>query len=91
MADENNQAQQQQFQLKIDPAQEQGIYSNAVSVHVNPNEVIIDFAYLLPNQNPTTLKLVSRINMPHHIAESFMNVFSNAMLDMRNRQKEQKK
>ena len=82
--------QKQQIQVKIEPAMEQGIFANAVSVHVNQNEVVIDFGYILPNSNPTTIKVVNRVNLTHNTAESFMRVISNAMLDWRNRQKEQK-
>lgn len=86
MADENK----QQIQVKMDPAQEQGIFANAVSVHVNQNEVILDFGYILPNSNPMSIKVVSRVNLTHNTAESFMKVLSNAVLDWRNRQKEKK-
>lgn len=79
--------QQPQVQVKVDPALEQGVYSNAVSVHVNQNEVILDFGYILPNSKPMTIKVVNRVNLSHQTAESFMNVLSNAMLDWRNRQK----
>ena len=89
MAD--NQQQQQQIQVKLDPAMEQGTFSNAVSVHVNQTEVIIDFGYILPNNTPMVIKVVSRVNLSHQTAESFMKVLSNAMLDWRNRQKEAKK
>lgn len=73
--------------LKIDGTMEQGVFSNAISLHVNNNEVIIDFGYMLPNQNPVTIKLVSRINLTHQSAESLMKVLSNAMLDWRNKEK----
>lgn len=79
--------QQPQVQVKLDPAQEQGVYANAVSVHVNQNEVILDFGYIMPNVKPMTIKVVNRVNITHQTAESFMNVLSNAMLDWRNRQK----
>ncbi len=79
--------QQPQVQVKVDPSLEQGVYSNAVSVHVNQNEVILDFGYILPNSKPMTIKVVNRVNLSHQTAESFMNVLSNAMLDWRNRQK----
>lgn len=88
MPDKNPPQQQQSVNLKVDPAQEQGAYSNAISIHVNNNEVILDLGYILPNQNPVTIKLVSRVNMTHQTAESLMNVLSNAMLDWRNNQKE---
>jgi hypothetical protein len=73
--------------LKIDPNMEQGTFANAISIHVNNNEVIIDFGYMLPNQTPVTIKLVNRVNLTHQTAESLMNVLSNAMLDWRNKQK----
>ncbi len=82
---------QNNIQVKMDTALEQGVFSNAVSVHVTGNEVIIDFGFILPNSKPMTVKVTSRINMTHQTAESFMNVFSNAMLDWRNRQKETNK
>jgi hypothetical protein len=37
------------------------------------------------------IKVVSRMNLTHQTAESFMNVLSNAMLDWRNRQKSENK
>jgi hypothetical protein len=86
MADEKK-----QIQVKMEPAQEQGIFANAVSVHVNQNEVILDFGYILPNSTPMTIKVVSRLNLTHQTAESFMKVLSNAVLDWRNRQKNEKK
>ncbi|HLG26060.1 MAG TPA: DUF3467 domain-containing protein [Candidatus Gracilibacteria bacterium] len=91
MADsQQNSQQNQNIQVKIEPATENGIFSNAVSVHVNQNEVVVDFGYILPNMKPTTIKVVSRVNMTHQTAESFMKVISNAMLDWRNRQKQSK-
>lgn len=88
MADE--QSKQPNIQVKLDQSVEAGLYSNAVSVHVNQNEVILDFGYIIPNVKPTTIKVVGRVNVTHNTAESFMKVLSNAMLDWRNRQKEQK-
>lgn len=87
MAEENK----QQIQVKMDPATESGIFANAVSVHVNQNEVVVDFGYILPNSKPMTIKVVNRVNLTHQTAESFMKVLSNAMLDWRNRQKDSKK
>jgi hypothetical protein len=86
MADEKK-----EIQVKLEPGMEQGIFSNAVSVHVNQNEVVIDFGYILPNAKPMTIKVVSRVNLTHQTAESFMKVLSNAVLDWRNRQKDGKK
>lgn len=83
-----NQDNKNSIQVKVEPAEEQGTYSNAVSVHVNKNEVILDFGYILPNMKPTTIKLVDRINLSHATAESFLKVLSNALLDWRNKQKE---
>ena len=85
------QDQQPQIKVKVEAAQEQGVYANAVSVHVNQNEVILDFGYIMPNENPMTIKVASRVNITHQTAESFMQVLSNAILDWRNRQKNTEK
>ncbi len=82
-----NEEKQPNVNLKIDPQLEQGTFANAISIHVNNNEVILDCGYLLPNQSPVTIKLVARVNLTHQTAESLMNVLSNAMLDWRNKQK----
>lgn len=87
MAEEAN----SKVQVRVSEDKEGGVYTNAISVHVNPNEVTIDLGYVLPNSNPTTIKVMERVNMSHKTAESFMNVLSNAMLDWRNRSKEQDK
>lgn len=83
-------APQQSVQLKVTEEQQAGVYANAVSVNLNQNEVIIDFGYIVPNMKPTTIKVVSRINMTHRTAESFLKVLQNAVLDWRNKQKEGK-
>lgn len=77
----------QQLQIQIDKEMQEGRYSNAVSVNVNSNEVVLDMGYILPNVKPTTIKVVSRINMNHRTAESFMKILQDAMLDWRNKQK----
>jgi len=79
--------EQPKVNLKIDPTMEQGTYSNAISIHIDHNQVILDFGYMLPNQEQVTIKLVDRINLTHQTAESLMNVLSNAMLDWRNKNK----
>jgi hypothetical protein len=83
--------QQQRIQIKFDSAQETGVYSNAVSVHLKKNEMVLDFGYIIPNVNPTTIKIVSRINITHDTAESFLKILSNAILDWKNKQKENNK
>lgn len=80
-------SEQNKISLKIDGAVEQGIFTNAISIHVNNNEVILDLGYMLPNMPEPTIKLVNRVNMTHRTAESLMNVLSNAMLDWRNKNK----
>ncbi len=66
---------------------EAGVYANAVSVHFNNNECVLDMAYTIPNSKDPSLKVVSRINMTHRTAESFLKVLSNALLDWKNKQK----
>lgn len=95
MADENKadpQAQKaQNIKIKIPEEIESGVYANAVSVHFNSNECIIDMAYRLTNTPEKVIKIVSRINMSHKTAESFLQVMSNALLDWKNRQKDNEK
>lgn len=86
----SQQDNQNQVQVKLSEEMEGGSYVNAVSVHVNQNEVVLDLGYVLPNVNPTTIKVMQRVNMSHKTAESFMNVLSNAMLDWRNKTAEKK-
>lgn len=83
MKEENN----QKFHVKIPEELENGVYANAVSVHINNNECVIDLAYSLPNNSESLIKVVSRINMSHKTAESFLNVLSNAVLDWKNKNK----
>ena len=78
------------IQIQIPNDRQAGVYSNAVSVNVNPNEVVLDMGYIVPNVKPTTIKVVSRVNMNHRTAESFMKVLQDAMLDWRNKQKDKK-
>lgn len=84
------QGQQPSVQLKVPEDMQQGTYANAVSVNLNQNEVIIDFGYIMPNVKPTSIKVVSRVNMTHKTAESFLKVLQNAVLDWRNKQNEGK-
>lgn len=73
MAEENT------LQLKVDPSAEHGVYANAISVHVNPAELVVDFGYVLPGSTPKTVKVVSRVNLSKETAESFMGVLSQAL------------
>jgi hypothetical protein len=67
------------IQVKIDAANEQGNYTNAVSVHTSPTELAVDFGYLLPASNPTTIKVVSRVTMTHSTAESLVKVLTESL------------
>ena len=81
--------EKKKVQVKIDQSQEAGVYSNAVSVHVNKNEMVLDFGYIVPNVKPTTIKVASRVNLSHQTAESFLKILSNAVLDLKNKKSEQ--
>lgn len=87
MADQH-QNQQGKNPLKVSVPDEvkKGAYSNAVSVNVNTNEVVVDFGYLLPNTANPEIEVVSRVNMNHRTAESFLNVLSGAMEDFKKKQ-----
>jgi len=77
------------YTVKINEDMEQGVFANAVSVHFNNNECVIDMAYTIPNSPEPTIKVVSRINMTHKTAESFMKVLTDTFLDWKNKQKKQ--
>lgn len=93
MADQNAPAQSAQGKVKVVVSEQAqaGIYSNAVSVNVSGNEVVLDFGYLVPGGGAEKIvKVLQRVNMTHMTAESFLKVFQNAVLDFRNKQKESK-
>ncbi len=75
-----------QYKIKLTEELEGGVYANAVSVHVNNNECVLDLAYTMPNMPEPVIKIVSRVNMSHKTAESFLKVLSNAILDWKNKQ-----
>lgn len=85
MKEEEN---KKKYKIKLSEELESGVYSNAVSVHFNNNECIIDFGYNMPSMPEPIIKVVSRINMSHKTTESFIKVLSNALLDWKNKQKE---
>lgn len=72
-------AEENKLQLKVDPANEQGVYSNAVSIHVNPGEMVLDFGYMLPGATPAIVKVASRVNVSHATAKSLMDVLGQAL------------
>lgn len=81
-------AQQGQVKVVVTEDAQAGIYSNAVSVNVSANEVVIDLGYLIPGGSEKVVKVLQRVNMTHRTAESFLKVFQNAVLDFRNKQKD---
>ncbi len=83
--------EEKKFKVVLKKDAEEGVYANAVSVHFNQNECVIDMAYLMPNATEPTLKIVSRINMSHRTAESFLKVLSNSLLDFKNKTKDKTK
>lgn len=80
---------QAQLQVKVPDDVQKGTYSNAVSVNVNSNEVVLDFGYLLPNTAAPIIEVVSRVNMNQRTAESFLGVLSGAMEDFKQKQAQQ--
>ena len=76
-----------EYKVILPESLEGGVFCNAVSVHFNNNECVLDMAYTMPNSKEQTMKIVSRINMTHRTAESFLKVLSNALLDWKNKQK----
>lgn len=56
-----------------------GVYSNLVSITVADNEVVLDFAMMMPNGQDG--EVVSRVVMTPTVAKNFMSAFQNALLD----------
>lgn len=94
MAEEKNEAQEaQKTQYKLvfpDADTRGGKYANVASVHVNTNEVVLDFGYMVPGSNPPEVMVTSRVNMNHNVAAQFMTIIQNAMLDFRNKYEKSK-
>lgn len=87
---ENNKKEEKKtIKVKISEEIEGGVYANAMSIHFNQNECIIDMAYNVPNSSEPTIKVVSRVNMSHATAESFLKVLSNSILDWKNKTKKE--
>jgi len=80
--------EKKEYTVKINESVENGFFVNAVSVHFNGNECVLDMGYTLTNAQTPTIKVVSRLNMTHKTAESFLKVLSNAMLDFKNKTKQ---
>ena len=80
---------EKKYTLRFDKDAESGAYTNAVSVHVTGNEVVLDFAYRMPNvgDQDAILKVISRLNMTHTTAESLLRILSDAVLDYKNKTK----
>jgi SepF-like predicted cell division protein (DUF552 family) len=77
--------EKKEYMVKISEDTESGHFVNAISVHFNGNECVLDMGYTLPNAPKPTIKIVSRLNMTHKTAESFLKVLSNALLDFKNK------
>lgn len=77
------------LQVKVPDDVQKGVYSNAVSVNVNSNEVVLDFGYLLPNTPAPVIEVVTRVNMNQRTAESFLNVLAGAIDDFKKKQAQQ--
>ncbi len=91
MADAKQNAAQQQLQVKVPDDLQAGVYSNAVSVNVNSNEVVVDFGYLVPNRPSPLIEVVSRVNMNQRTAESFLKVLGGALEDYKKKASAQAK
>lgn len=85
-AQDNNQDQNsQQLHVHVPAELQTGVFSNAASVTVTPNEVTVDFGFLLPNVNPSTIHIASRVTMTHVGAKNFLSTLQNAILDYENK------
>ena len=70
------------IQIAVPADKRAGVFSNAVSVSVSDNEVVLDFGYLAPG-GERVVEVVSRVNLTHSTAENFLAVLQETLLDRR--------
>jgi DNA-directed RNA polymerase subunit L len=63
-----------------------GKYSNVLAVSINSQEVVLDFAYRMP-QASDDVHVVSRVNMSHTTARQIVTTLQNSLLDFENKKK----
>lgn len=71
-----------QFSVQIHPDDVPGMYSNAVSVRVQSQEVVLDFGYIVPKMSENDkdiIQLVKRVNLPIATAGQMARLLMNAM------------
>ena len=78
-------ANTQSIQINLPQQHRAGVYANAVSVMINDNEIVLDMGYIMPNVKPTTIEVVSRVNMSHRTAQQFVSILQNSILDYRSK------
>ena len=61
-------------QFVIDPALENGVYCNTLSVLFQKYEGIFDFGFFLPQTNPPILNVRARVVLPLEVVKSLYNV-----------------
>lgn len=71
--------QQKQVKIHISPEKQVGQYANLVSITIADNEMVLDFAQMMPNAEQA--ELVSRVVMTPQVGKNFMSAFQNAILD----------
>ena len=73
---------QPQVYLKMDEAKEVGTYSNAITIHTTPSELVIDFGYFLPKMNPQdqeVVRLVQRMIVPVVTMQQFSKILTQVL------------
>ncbi len=75
------------LQVKLPDALEAGVFANASSATIGLNEVILDFGFLVPNQN--SVKVVSRVLMTQNSLIDLVKMLNN-ILAKKSKQPDQK-
>lgn len=78
---------QQTINLIVPEAMKTGMYANVLAVTINPNEVVLDFAYRMPGNEGRDIQIVSRVNMSHETAKQVISTLQNSILDYENKVK----
>lgn len=69
------------IKISITEEMKGGVYANAASASVTANELILDLGYIVPNEQPMTVKVVSRANMSIRTAESLVQLLQGSIGD----------
>jgi len=79
-------SQKRNVSLHIKPDIAAGNYANLATVTIGKNEVILDFAFFMPNSERA--EVTNRVVLSPSVAKNFLSAFQNAMIDFEKKSSE---